>query len=162
LAERWQRLGEILRFGTILPPKLNELAILVTARRWNSQIEWHIHAEAARKAGLGDEVIDALKNAEEPKFVDKAEAIVYEYARQLQTHGTVAESVYSRVVGQWGAVGVDELTAVIGYYTMVSMTLNAHEIPMPDEQAGPLIPPQKNGMPILTELAATRWKETGA
>jgi 4-carboxymuconolactone decarboxylase len=159
LAERWQRLGEILRFGTILPPKLNELAILITARRWNSQIEWFIHAEAAQKAGLSSAVIAAIKEGRVPEFQDETEAIVYEYGRQLQAHGTVDEKTYGRAVVLWGAVGVVELTAVIGYYTMVSMTLNVHEIPMPDGEAGPLTAPLKNDHPVLSDLPGVRWQE---
>lgn len=162
LAERWQRLGEILRFGTTLPPKLNELAILVTARRWNSQIEWHIHSEAARRAGLDAGVIEALKGSAAPVFSDESEALVYEYARQLQTRGTVAAPVYEKAVQHWGAVGVVELTAVIGYYTMVSMTLNVHEIPMPDAEPAPLEVPQAEGMPALTALSAVGLPEQAA
>lgn len=159
LAERWQKLGEILRFGTSLPAKLNELAIIVTARRWNSQIEWYIHADAARKAGLSQAVIDALKAAEEPPFDDEAEFIVYEFARQLQQHGTVEPAVYARAVELWNAAGVVELTAVVGYYTMVSMTLNVHEIPMPDDQPPPLDTPAHDGMPMLTSMnKARKWE----
>ncbi len=159
LAERWQKLGEILRFGTSLPPKLNELAIIVTARRWNSQIEWYIHADAARKAGLSQAVIDALKEADEPPFDDEAEVIVYEFARQLQQHGTVESIVYGRAVELWGAAGVVELTAVVGYYTMVSMTLNVHEIPMPDDQPPPLDTPMQDGAPALTVMnKARKWE----
>ena len=159
LAERWQKLGEILRFGTSLPPKLNELAIIVTARRWNSQIEWHIHADAALKAGLGAKAIEALKAAQEPPFEEEAEFVVYEYARQLQQHGAVEPGVYARAVELWGAAGVVELTAVVGYYTMVSMTLNAHEIPMPDDQPPPLDTPMHDGMPALTAMSrAEKWE----
>lgn len=160
LAERWQRLGEILRFNTVLPPKLNELAILVTARRWNSQIEWFIHAQAAAAAGLSDEVIAALKEARSPEFLDELEALVYEFARQLQQHGTVDDDTYARAVAIWGPVGVVDLTAVIGYYTMVSMTLNVHEIPMPDDALPPLTAGSASGKPVLTALAAANWKES--
>ena len=43
LADKWQQLGELLRYRTSLPARLNELAILVTARPWHCQLEWHIH-----------------------------------------------------------------------------------------------------------------------
>jgi 4-carboxymuconolactone decarboxylase len=162
LAERWQRLGEILRFDTVLPPKLNELAILVTARRWNSQIEWYIHSEAALNAGLAAEIIESLKQSRQPSFADESEALVYEYARQLHTHGTVEAALYEKAVQAWGPQGVVELTAVIGYYTMVSMTLNVHEIPMPDEARPPLEVPGEQGEPVLTALPAARFPEPAA
>ncbi len=133
LADRWQKMGALLRFGTSVPPILSELAILVTARRWNSQIEWYIHALAAQKAGLSDAVINAIRIAEVPSFENEAQANIYEFARQLLQYGEVREDCYQRVHTQLQTVGIVELTAIIGYYTMVSMTLNAHEIPLPSE-----------------------------
>jgi 4-carboxymuconolactone decarboxylase len=138
LAGRWSRFGEYLRYSTCLPPRLTELAIIATGRHWNSQLEFYIHAEAAQKAGLDPDVIEAIRVAGEPLFLDRSEADVYEFARQMLQAGTVDEPVYEAVERRWGARGVVELTALIGYYTMVSMTLNAHEIPLPAGAAPPL------------------------
>ena len=140
LAERWQRLGEYLRFNMSVPARLRELAIIVTARRWNSQLEWLIHEEAARKAGLADSIIAAIHRGEPPMFEDPDEAAVYEFAREIQQRGQVSEPLYQRVLEKWKPLGVVELTALIGYYTMVSMTLNAHQIPLPDGCQPPLEP----------------------
>lgn len=153
LAERWQALGALLRFGTSLAPRVSELAIVVTARRWNSQIEWHIHAQAARAAGISDAVLDAIQARETPVFDNAGDAVVYEFARQIQETGQVDPDLYAQAVARWDAVGVVELTAVIGYYTMVSMTLNAHEIPMPDDAPPPLDTPRQAGAPVLSRLA---------
>jgi 4-carboxymuconolactone decarboxylase len=133
LADRWQQLGQVLRFETTLPTRLNELAILVTARRWNSELEWTIHARDARRAGLADEWIDAIRTGRVPDFsVDEAAREIYEYARQLLCHGDATEETYAGVHARWGDVGVVELTAVVGYYSMVALTLNAHQVPLPD------------------------------
>ena len=140
LAERWSALGEVLRFGTSLPKRLNELAIIVTGRRWTSQIEWWVHARAAAEAGLPEAAIEAIRMGEPPEFDEPDEALVYEFARQLQQSGRVPFEIYRAAEARWGAAGVVELTAVVGYYTMVSMTLNAHEIPLPDGVAEPLSP----------------------
>jgi len=153
LAERWQALGALLRFGTSLPPRVSELAIVVTARRWNSQIEWHIHAQAAREAGIADAVLDAIRSRATPSFESRDDEVVYEFARQLQETGQVNPELYAEAVARWQAVGVVELTAVIGYYTMVSMTLNAHEIPMPDDAPAPLDTPRQGDQPALSVLA---------
>ncbi|WP_144637508.1 carboxymuconolactone decarboxylase family protein [Bordetella genomosp. 13] len=153
LAERWQAFGALLRYGTSLSPRVSELAIMVTARRWNSQIEWHIHALAAADAGISAAVLRDLQARRVPSFDTEADEVVYEYARQMQETGQVAPALYQRAVALWGAVGVVELTAVIGYYTLVSMTLNAHEIPMPDEAPEPLDVPNEDGHPALSRLA---------
>ena len=140
LADRWQHLGAFLRYETTLPDRFGELAILVTARRWNSQIEWHVHAQAASKAGLSDTVIEAIRVAEAPAFSDPDEAAVYEFSRELQAFGQVSENIYRKVHKRFDTVGIVELTALIGYYTMVSMTLNVHDIPLPEGVAPPLEP----------------------
>jgi 4-carboxymuconolactone decarboxylase len=140
LAERWSALGEVLRFGTSLPKRLNELAIIVTGRRWTSQIEWWVHARAAAAAGLPDAAIEAIRTGEPPEFDEPDDALVYEFARQLQQSGHVPLDTYRAAEARWGATGVVELTAVVGYYTMVSMALNAHEIPLPEGITEPLSP----------------------
>jgi 4-carboxymuconolactone decarboxylase len=150
LADRWQKFGEILRYDTSLPPRLNELAILVTARRWNAQLEWHIHAPVAVDAGLSADAVEALRHALPPRFAGE-EADVYEFARTLQLSGNVPDDAYERVRKRWGAVGVVELSSVIGYYTLVAMTLNVHEIPLPDDAEPPL-----PGGPALTDLPPCR------
>ena len=133
LADKWQQLGQVLRFEISLPPHLKELAILVTARRWSSQLEWGIHAGDAVKAGLKDDIIEAVRHCRAPDFKDdKAAAEIYEYARLLVQTGDVTQDAHHAIVARWDEVGVVELTALVGYYSMVAMTLNAHRIPLPE------------------------------
>jgi 4-carboxymuconolactone decarboxylase len=148
LADRWQRFGEALRFGTSLPKKLVELAILVTARRWNSQVEWFIHRQEGEKAGLAPALCDAIRDGATPAFADDDEADVYEFSRELQTAGNVADALYARLHARHGTVGVVELSSVIGYYTLVSMTLNVHAVPLPEEAGAPPL----SSPPALTNL----------
>jgi 4-carboxymuconolactone decarboxylase len=162
LARRWSRLGEYLRFSTCLPKKLNELAIIVTGRRWNSQVEFLIHAEAARAAGLDPACIEAIRLGEAPAFADEAEAEVYEFTRTLQQTGTVDASLHAAVTRRWGERGVVELTGVIGYYTMVSMTLNAHEIPLPPDATAPLSPVNGAGLTTLPPCHLSTAKTAAA
>jgi 4-carboxymuconolactone decarboxylase len=138
LAEKWSALGEVLRFRTALPKRLNELAIITTARRFCSQIEWWVHARAAAEAGLPEAVIEAIRHAEPPAFEDAADAEIYAFTRALHHEGFVPQPFYDAVLARWGARGVVDLTALIGYYTMVSYTLNNHDIPLPDGVAPPL------------------------
>lgn len=151
LAALWSSFGEYLRYRTCLPTAHKELAIIVTARRWTSQVEWWVHAEAAAKAGIAETVIAAIHAGKAPEFADHAEADIYEFARQLQMTGTVGREVYGRIVARHGAQGVVELTAVIGYYTMVSMTLNVHEIPLPEGETPPFAPIASEGLTALPE-----------
>ncbi|MBF9033269.1 carboxymuconolactone decarboxylase family protein [Rhodobacterales bacterium HKCCE2091] len=138
LADRWSKFGETLRYNTVFPPALSELAILMTARRWNSELEWTVHAHAARRGGLSDAVIEAIRTARVPEFESEAEREVYEYVRMIQNDGQVSDEAHAAVTARWGVLGVVELTALTGYYTMVAMTLNAHRVPLPPDEPAAL------------------------
>ena len=140
MALAWSALGEFLRYRTCLPPRLNELAIIVTGRRWTAQVEWWVHVRAAVAAGVSQEIVNAIAALESPDFDDAAEFEVYEFARTLQQTGRVPADTYDAILRRWGARGAVELTAVIGYYTMVSQTLNAHQLPLPEGATG--LPPE--------------------
>lgn len=144
LAARWSRFGEYVRFLTVLPPKLSELAIIMTGRRWNCQLEFHVHAEAARVAGLDPACIEAIRTGVAPVFADPPEQEIYAFTRAIHENGTVPDAMHEAVKHRWGERGVVELTAVIGYYTMVSIMLNAQEIPLMPGVAPPL-PPAPGG-----------------
>src|SRR3954471_21647220 len=83
LADKWQQLGELLRYRTSLSPQLSELAILVTARHTNSQLEWFIHEQVARKAGLADDIIASVKKRERPQSSDADVLAINDYAYEL-------------------------------------------------------------------------------
>jgi 4-carboxymuconolactone decarboxylase len=143
LAGRWSALGEALRFNTSLPKRLSELAICVTGRRWSSQVEWFVHAKVAEQSGISSAILDDIRDGRAPDFADAQEAVVYDFSRELQTDGRVSDATYAAAREAFGVRGVVELTALIGYYTMVSMTLNAHGVPLPDGERDPLTPPSR-------------------
>lgn len=138
LATHWSKLGEYLRYDMVLPPRLTELAILAVGRRWGSEVEWWVHSREAEQAGLDPAIVSAILRSSPPSFADDAEREVYEFARELQQEARISDATYTAIRLRWGDRGVVELTALIGYYTMVSMTLNAHLIPLPDGEVSPL------------------------
>jgi len=131
LAERWSKLGETLRYCTRLPPRLSELAVLVTARVWNSELEWTIHRRAAEAAGLEADIIDAIRDGKAPRLIKEEDREVYRFAADMLSTGTVSDRVYEAVLARWDEAGTVELTALVGYYCMVALTLNVHRIPLP-------------------------------
>lgn len=138
LADKWQQLGAALRYGTSLSPLLSELGILVTARAWDSQFEWYAHEPHALKAGLARNVVEAIRNGKTPSFDNDDEQAVYDYVTELQAMHHVSAPTYERALRIFDVIGVVELTALTGYYSMVAMTLNAHEIPLPEGAEPPL------------------------
>ena len=140
LGEHLQKAGEYVRFRTSLPKRLNELAILITARHWTSQFEWYAHRLLALKAGLRPAIIDPLALGRRPRRMKRDETVVYEFCTQLHRKKTVTDTAYRRAAALLGEQGVMDLIAASGYYTLVSMTLNVARVPVPAGQKVPLKP----------------------
>ena len=138
LTDRIQHLGEYLRFGTSFPPRLSELAVLITARHYTCQYEWQAHEPHALKGGLAQSIIDAIKARRRPDGMQPDELTVYEFATELLGNGKVSDAAYERSVKAFGTRGAVELAALIGYYIMIGMTLLAHEVALPLGMAPPL------------------------
>jgi len=140
LARRAQRLGEFARYETSFPPRLSELAILVTARFWTAQYEWYAHKKEALKGGLDPAVIDAIAARRRPEFKNDDERVVYDVATALhETHG-VPDDLYRNAVNAFGEQAMVELVGLLGYYSLVSMTLNAFEVGLPEGETPELAP----------------------
>lgn len=135
LADRWQALGEYLRFHCSLPLALRELAIICAGRYWNSQLEWQIHARLARDAGIDADIVEAIRTAAPPTFRSADEAAVYRVTRELLHTAHASNEAYDAVYDRFGLNGILDLTALVGYYSMVAMTLNAHQVPLPEFEA---------------------------
>ena len=139
-ADRAQNLGALLRYGTSVPPRLKELAILTVARAWTAQFEWYAHKKFAIDAGLAIAVIDALEARRRPGFVNDDEAAVYDFAAELLASHQVADATFAAAESHLGKAGVVELVGVLGYYTLVSMTLNVFQVALPEGEPLPLKP----------------------
>ena len=131
LADRAQKLGEFVRFNSTLSPRLFELAVLVTAQHWKAQFEWYAHAPLARKAGLAEDIIAAIHAGTRPNFAAPEEAAVYDFAVELYARKRVGDPVYAAAVTHLGEQGVVELVGILGYYALVSMTLNVFGMEVP-------------------------------
>ncbi len=132
LADRWQALGELLRYNTTLTPRQSELAILVTGRACQSPFEWYAHRLEAERVGIEQHVIEAILAQTAPTLPDTTDAVIVQFAIELNRHNSVSDGTYADALARLGERTVVELTALVGYYTMVAMTLNAHEIPLPE------------------------------
>ncbi len=132
LAERLRKVGEYLRFESSIPKRLNEFAILVTARTWTAQYEWYAHLRLAIKEGLNPELATDLAQGKRPKNMQPDEEAVYNFCHELHTTHQVSDAHYKAVLDLFGEQGVVDLMVVSGYYVMVSMVLNVNRTPLPD------------------------------
>jgi len=137
LARHLQGLGEHLRWKGKLAPALTELAVLVTARRWTCQHEWFIHSELARKAGVADATISAIRDGRDPALSGN-EATVYAFCREAHADGRVSDATFDKARSAFGLDGAVELLALCGYYSLMAMVLNTAQLPLPGNAAPPL------------------------
>lgn len=132
LARTAQALGGFCRYGTSLPPRLSELAILTVGAWWRADFEWAVHAPIAIAAGLAPEIVEQLRVGALPDFTDAEEACVHAFASELLDYRRVGSDTYHAAEARLGTVGVVDLVGILGYYGLISMTLNAFEIGAPE------------------------------
>ena len=131
LADRAQRLGEYARYNTGLPSKLSELAILVVARYWGSEFEWCVHKKIALKAGLCSEAVESIRSGGTPIFAEKDQSVVYEFSCTLLKNKAIDDDLYARTVDVIGEASTIDLVGILGYYSLISLTINAFRVPLP-------------------------------
>jgi 4-carboxymuconolactone decarboxylase len=137
LTDRIQKLGEYLRYGTSLPARLNEFAILINARFWDSKYEWFAHKPLAIKGGLAAPIAEDLAQNKRPANMKPDEELVYDFCTTLHREHFVSDGLFKRAVATLGEQGVIDLVGVSGYYTLVSMVLNVAEVPLPPGEKSP-------------------------
>jgi len=126
-----QKLGAQLRFHSSMPNRLNEMAILMTARFWNAQYEWSAHKKNALTAGLNPSVVEAIATGKRPSSMQPDEEAVYNFGDELLRTREVSDAAFKAAVDRFGERGVVDLTGVMGYYCFVSMMLNIDRYPLP-------------------------------
>jgi 4-carboxymuconolactone decarboxylase len=124
LAQQAQRLGAFCRYRTGLPLRLSELAILVTAARWQAQAEWYIHYPIALEAGIEPVDAEAIRLGKEPLFGNPDDALIYAFANELYDAKRVSDATYAATVARFGREVTINLVGLLGYYALVAMTLN--------------------------------------
>lgn len=132
LADCVQRTGAYVRYRCAVPWKLRELAILITAKHWAAQYEWFAHESEARKAGLDDAIIEAVRTGETPEFSDDAEREIWRFCTELYANRRISEAAYAAVVARHGEKATVDLAGLLGHYNLIALTLNIFEVETPD------------------------------
>jgi 4-carboxymuconolactone decarboxylase len=138
MARHATRLGEELRFNTIFPAKLSEIAILVTARHFTAHYEWFAHKRLALQGGMDPKVIDAIRDRRTPVFDDPKGKTIYEVAKALHEGHGLSKTLYDEAVAVLTERGLVEIIGLCGYYTLVSLTLNTFEFGLPEGEVSEL------------------------
>ena len=140
LADKAQALGAFCRYGTSLPQRLSELAIITTGAHWQAGFEWAVHAPIALSAGLEPAAVEAIRTGRDPAFTQPDERAVYAFSSELLRNRRVSDETFRLAFDTLGQLGVVDLVGVLGYYGLISMTINAFEVPLPDGVEEPFPP----------------------
>jgi 4-carboxymuconolactone decarboxylase len=140
-AHRWATgLNHYLRDESSLPKKIQELAMLVTARELDCQHIWNAHAASARQAGVRSELVDALRDRTELPGLAADEAAVVHYGREFFRTHRVSRGAFQSALEQFGRQGVIELALVLGNYSLLALMINSFDTDLPPDRTEPLLP----------------------
>jgi 4-carboxymuconolactone decarboxylase len=132
--------NQYLRNASVLPKKLQELAMLVTAREQDCQYIWNAHAASARASGVADATVDALREGKElPKLAADESAVVRFGQEYFRTH-RVSRGTFQAVLEQLGTQGAVELGLIMGNYNLLALLVNSFDVDLPPDRKEALMP----------------------
>jgi 4-carboxymuconolactone decarboxylase len=135
---RAKAMGDYLRFRNVLPKRVSEMVILITAREWTQQYEWSYHYGFALEAGLAKPIVEAIAEGRRPDAMAEDEAAAYDFSIELHRTRRVSDKTYARALQLFGEQGVIDLTGVSGYYSLLAMMMNVART-QPDHGKAPLL-----------------------
>jgi 4-carboxymuconolactone decarboxylase len=137
---RARAMGDYLRFNSVLPPRLSEFAILITARYWTQNYEWDAHNQLALQGGLSADIIKAIADGRRPDKMAADEEALYTFCDELHRNQSISDATYARAVSTFGEQGVIDIVGISGYYTLLAMVLNTARTPVPPGHTPALAP----------------------
>lgn len=132
-----QALGAAVRFNTSIAENVKEVAICTVGAFFQSKFEFAAHTTLAQQAGVAPSIVEALRVGEVPQFEDEAESVVYQITSTMLRKHRVDDDLYRKGESLFGETGMIELVATIGYYCIVSLTLNLFEVPLREGMTDP-------------------------
>jgi 4-carboxymuconolactone decarboxylase len=140
-AHRWATgLNHYLREESSLPKKIQELAMLVTARELDCQHIWNAHAASARQAGVGSNIVDALRDGKALPVLAPDEVAVVQFGREFFRTRRVSRGAFQAALEQFGRQGVVELGLIMGNYSLLALLINSFDTDLPPDRTEPLLP----------------------
>ena len=140
MLSRARNVGDYVRFNSVLPPRLSEFVILMTARHWTQNYEWAAHAPIAEREGLKPAIIEAIADGRRPANMADDEATLYDFCTELFRNHGVSDATYTRMLSHFDEIGVIDTIGIMGYYSMLAMVMNTARTPLRDGQTPGLAP----------------------
>ena len=133
-----QRMGEYLRYRCKLSGRISEFMILLVARDWTQDFEFGAHRKHALAAGLSDDIVAAIVEGRRPQGLDEELSLIWDFVTEVQRTRRVSDTTYGRALARFGEQGVIDLAGIIGYYSLLALTMNVARVAPP--QGEPYLP----------------------
>ena len=140
MRRRANSLVNYLRDESTLPKRIQELAMIVTARANDCQYIWNAHAAGARRQGISDAFVDALRDGQPLPELAADEQAVINLGQEFFSTRKVSDATFQAAIDQFGAQGLAELCTLFGYYALLSFNANTFMIDLPEERAEAVLP----------------------
>lgn len=127
-----QRLGAGIRFGSALPDRVRELAILVVAAFRRCEFEWLVHAAKASSLGVSDDILEAVARGD-AGFFEYDDLLVHSAVAELIDGRDLSQDTFEKLCTSFGVRGAVDLVFLVGYYDMLALSLRAFRVPLPDD-----------------------------
>jgi 4-carboxymuconolactone decarboxylase len=137
LCERVESLGAYLRWESAMAPKYRELSLLIAARFFDAQYSWNAHTEAAIKAGVRPETLQAIAERRPPPFNDEEERIFFSFAMEMLENHFVRQETFDAARQAFGAQGIVDIVGALGTFSMLAMLLNTFEVDLQPDRPPP-------------------------
>ncbi len=116
---------------SIVPPKLNELAILVVAKHWSAEYVWNAHHSYGVRVGLTPAVVEAIRTGTRPVAMEKDVEAVYNFATEFIATRSVSDATLQAAkLALGGDRGVVDLVGTMGLYQISSMMVALDRTPL--------------------------------
>ncbi len=135
LADNAQSLGAYCRYSSSLEPLLSEFAICLIARIWGSGYEWKVHSKIAIEAGVTKDIIESISQGKKPSHMSEKQQAIYEFTMTLNTDKRISDELYKKTYESLGKDRIVDLVGILGYYTLISMTINVFGVQHPEMQS---------------------------
>ena len=89
---------------------------------------------------MRDELIDALRDKKELPSPAPDEASVVNYGREFFRTHRVSQATFDAALAHFGALGLTELTSLMGCYAMLAFNVNAFGVELPAEGTEQALP----------------------
>jgi 4-carboxymuconolactone decarboxylase len=116
----------------VVPRNVREIAILVVSAHYHCAFQLYAHTAVAAGLGIALEQVAAIAAQHKPTALSADQGLAYDIAHCLCAGATLPEPLYQLALARFGQRGTNELIYLIGSYSMVAITLNAFDVPVPE------------------------------